>query len=107
VGVVSEVYDASASYSLLRLRLAPEEADIAGSTFRSVLVPFVAEMVPSVDVAARVLGVLLPEGLLETASKPRRLRRPYTPAQQAQLRAQLAQRQQQQAAWEAAQPPQE
>lgn len=94
VGIVTEVYENGASYSLLRVRLAPEEADIAESKFRSVLVPFVSEIVPTVDVAGGQLGLRLPEGLLETASATK-LRKPYTPAQQAQLREQLKKRQQQ------------
>lgn len=100
VGVVTEVYESGSSYSLLRLRLAPEEADIAGSTFRSLLVPFVSEMVPTVDVEAGQLEVDLPEGMLDTAGKAKKLRRPYTQEQQAQLRRQLAQRLEQQRAWD-------
>jgi hypothetical protein len=38
--------------------------------------------------------------MLETAGKPKQLKRRYTPEQQAQLRQQLATRLAQQAAWE-------
>jgi hypothetical protein len=89
------VYDSTGSYSLLRVRLAPNESDIQQSRYRSVLVPFVEDMVPTVDVKGGRLLLSLPEGLLETASA-KKLRRPYTPEQQAQLRRQLLQRQQQQ-----------
>lgn len=95
VGIVTEVYDTSASYSLLRVRLAPTEEDIAQSKYRSVLVPFVTEFVPDVDVAGGVLQLSSPEGLLDTASS-RKLRRPYSAEQQEQLRQQLTQRTQQQ-----------
>lgn len=99
VGIVTEVYENGASYSLLRMRLAPEEPDIAESKYRSVLVPFVSEIVPTVDVVGGQLGLSLPEGLLETASVTK-LRKAYTPEQQAQLREQLKKRQQQQKEWE-------
>jgi hypothetical protein len=89
------VYDSTGSYSLLRIRLAPDEADIQQSRYRSILVPFVEDMVPTVDVKVGQLLLSLPEGLLETAST-KKLRRPYTAEQQAQLRRQLLQRQQQQ-----------
>jgi hypothetical protein len=89
------VYDSTGSYSLLRVRLAPNELDIQQSRYRSMLVPFVEDMVPTVDVQGGKLLLDLPEGLLETASA-KKLRRPYTPEQQAQLRRQLLQRQQQQ-----------
>lgn len=56
------MYESGSSYSLLRLRLAPDEADIAGSTFRSLLLPFVAQMVPAVDVGGGSMQVDLPEG---------------------------------------------
>ncbi|WIA32139.1 hypothetical protein OEZ86_002989 [Tetradesmus obliquus] len=95
LGIVTEVYDSTSSYSLLRVRLAPDESDIQQSRYRSILVPFVEDMVPTVDVAAGQLLLSLPEGLMETASA-KKLRRPYTPEQQAQLRRQLLQRQQQQ-----------
>lgn len=99
VGIVTEVYDNGASYSLLRIRLAPEEPDIAASKYRSVLVPFVSEIVPTVDVTAGEIGLTLPEGLLETASTTK-LRKAYTPEQQAQLRQQLRKRQEQLREWE-------
>jgi len=95
VGIVTEVYESGSSYSLLRMRLAPDESDIQASKYRSVLVPFVSEIVPSVDVAGGQLGVSLPEGLLETASSTK-LRKAYTPEQQAQLREQSKRRQEQQ-----------
>lgn len=86
------MYDSTGSYSLLRVRLAPNEDDVQQSKYRSILVPFVEDMVPVVDVDAGQLLLSLPEGLLETASA-KKLRRPYTPEQQAQLRRQLLQRQ--------------
>jgi hypothetical protein len=91
----TQVYDSTGSYSLLRVRLAPNESDIQQSCYRSILVPFVEGMVPVVNVAAGQLLLSLPEGLLETAST-KKLRRLYTAEQQAQLRRQLLQRQQQQ-----------
>lgn len=105
IGIVTEVYDSSASYSLLRVRLAPNEQDIAQSKYRSVLVPFVSEIVPDVDVQGGLMEVTLPEGLMETASS-KKLRRPYTTEQQAQLRQQLKQRQQQQIQQQQQQEPQ-
>lgn len=99
VGIVTEVYESGSSYSLLRMRLAPDESDIQASKYRSVLVPFVSEIVPNVDVAGGQLGVSLPEGLLETASSTK-LRKAYTSEQQAQLREQLKRRQEQQKAWQ-------
>jgi hypothetical protein len=99
IGIVTEIYEAGASYSLLRVRLAPEEADIAASKYRSVLVPFVTEMVPTVDVAGGQLRMTLPEGLLETASSTK-LRKAYTPEQQEQLRQQLKRWLEQQQAWQ-------
>lgn len=95
IGIVTEVYDSSASYSLLRVRVAPNEEDISQSKYRSVLVPFVKEIVPDVDIAGGVLQMSPPEGLLDTASR-KKLRRPYTPEQQMQLRQQLKQWNQQQ-----------
>ncbi|KAF8071154.1 rimM [Scenedesmus sp. PABB004] len=97
LGLVTEVYDSAASYSLLRLRLAPDEADVAASRYRTVLVPFVEAMVPRVDVRRGTLALDLPDGLLQTASA-RKLRRPYTPEQAAALRAQAAARREQAAA---------
>lgn len=95
VGIVTEVYDNGSSYSLLRVRLAPDEEDIAASRYRSVLVPFVSEIVPTVDVVGGQIGVSLPEGLLDTATTTK-LRKAYTPEQQEQLRQQLRRRQQEQ-----------
>ena len=94
-----QVYDNGASYSLLRVRLAPEEEDIAASRYRSVLVPFVTDIVPNVDLPGGSIGLALPEGLLETASTTK-LRKAYTPEQQAQLREQLKKRRQQQREWQ-------
>lgn len=102
VGIVTEVYDNAASYSLLRLRLAPEEADIAASKYRSVLVPFVTEMVPVVDMAGGLLQLSLPEGLLDTASSTK-LGKAYTCEQQQQLRQQMRQRHEQLQQWHAKQ----
>lgn len=88
------MYDNGASYSLLRLRLAPEEDDIQASRYRSMLVPFVTDMVPDVDLEGGKICVALPEGLLETASVTK-LRKAYTPDQQQLLREQLKKRRQQ------------
>jgi len=63
--------------------------------YRSVLVPFVEDFVPHVDVGQGVLQLAPPEGLMDTASS-KKLRRPYSAEQQAQLRKQLRERQQQQ-----------
>ncbi len=93
LGVVTEVLEPGGGYALLRIRLAPDATDIAESRYRSLLVPFVEGMVPSVDVGARSMTVTLPEGLLDTASV-RKLARPYTPQQATKLRAQLRTRQQ-------------
>ena len=42
---------------------------------RTVLVPFVKAIVPTVDLAARSMTVELPEGLLETSVPARRKRK--------------------------------
>ncbi len=43
---------------------------------RTVLVPFVRAIVPTVDLAARSMSVDLPEGLLDTSVPARRKRKP-------------------------------
>ncbi|KAI8464317.1 MAG: hypothetical protein J3K34DRAFT_461970 [Monoraphidium minutum] len=84
IGLVTEVYDGTGTFSTLRLRLAPSREDIAGSVMRTTLLPFAAEVVPVVDVDAGRMEVSPPPGLLDLTSK-KKLRRPYTPEQAARL----------------------
>jgi ribosomal 30S subunit maturation factor RimM len=52
LGLVTEVYEGTGTFSTLRVRLAPSRADVAESVMRTTLLPFAAEMVPIVDVPA-------------------------------------------------------
>jgi hypothetical protein len=90
LGLVTEVYDGTGTYDTLRLRLVPTESDITKSQYRTVLVPFVEQMVPHVDKRAKQLTVDPPEGLLSPeVVGVRKLKKPYTPQQQQQLLQQL------------------
>jgi ribosomal 30S subunit maturation factor RimM len=97
IGAVTEVYDGTGTYDTLRLRLVPTAADIRGSQYRTVLVPFVEAIVPVVDKRGRRLELTPPEGLLDPAViTTTKLRKPYSPQQQEQLLQQLAKQQEQQ-----------
>jgi len=88
LGLVTEVYDGTGSVYTLRLRLAPNRDDVAANRMRLTLLPFALEMVPVVDVAAGRMEVTPLEGLLDLVTK-RKLKKPYTPEQAAQLVAQI------------------
>ncbi len=88
LGEVAEVHDGTGTYDTLRIRLVPNLEDIEKSRYRTVLVPFAKEIVPTVDVQQKRLELTPPEGLLDLMASWK-LRRPYTAAQQQQLMQQL------------------
>ena len=95
LGMVTEIYDRTGTYDTLRLRLVPTEADITKSQYRTVLVPFVDQIVPDVDKKAKQLTVDPPKGLLSPeVVTVRTLKKPYTPEQQQKLLQQLKAQQQ-------------
>jgi 16S rRNA processing protein RimM len=68
IGHVIDLIDGTGSHDTLVLRLATTAADVASSTNRVALVPFVKAIVPVVDVQSKQLVIAPPEGLLELAS---------------------------------------
>jgi hypothetical protein len=64
LGRITEVIDGTGTHDVLRVRLS---APGPGGERMSVLLPFVKEVVPTVDVAGRRMEITPPEGLLELA----------------------------------------
>lgn len=84
------MYDGTGSHDTLRVKLALNANDISKSQWRSVLVPFAAQVVPVVDISKQCLEIDPPEGLLDVVNV-KKLKRQYTPEQQKQLLEQLQQ----------------
>ncbi|EIE21599.1 16S rRNA processing protein RimM [Coccomyxa subellipsoidea C-169] len=67
VGTVVDLYDGTGTYDTLRVQLTTDSGsgEGASTSSRTVLLPFVAEMVPIVDRQARRMEIAPPAGLLD------------------------------------------